>query len=377
MGKRGLGCKKRIRENAVKEREEEEYWKKVVHDKRQQEERVNKRQKGGDEGRGGKGDAQQGKVKKQSDQHPREPEQRAQPDQRKHSSSKASGRENKETKGTHVSQRTSDSRCWEVGLCPVKGRIMVAARDIEQGEVILEEEPLVAASWHSHRCIECHEPHGSSECRRVREKYPASVADNMEAIEAFLQGLESIEELDSARRFIKLLSKSSSDPAVMQHLKPCTAANLESCREAIGAIKKDKQAKGIIPSNVSDEDAARLLSILNTNSHELGEWGGSGLFLLGCLMEHSCLPNCNFSTYGTHLWVTALTSIKKGENLSIDYNDSTFEPTTVRRQLLKDSYDFLCECPRCNVLPDVMRAFLCPVKNCKGKDLEEIEEILE
>jgi hypothetical protein len=43
--------------------------------------------------------------------------------------------------------------------------------------------------------------------------------------------------------------------------------------------------------------AARVLAALNTNSHELEELGGSGLFRLACLFEHSCRPNCAFSTY--------------------------------------------------------------------------------
>lgn len=38
-----------------------------------------------------------------------------------------------------------------------------------------------------------------------------------------------------------------------------------------------------------------MLSVLNTNSHELEELGGSGLFPMACLMEHSCRPNCAFS----------------------------------------------------------------------------------
>jgi len=43
-----------------------------------------------------------------------------------------------------------------------------------------------------------------------------------------------------------------------------------------------------VPAEVNDEEAARLLAVLNTNSHELGEWGGSGFFPLACLSEHSC-----------------------------------------------------------------------------------------
>jgi hypothetical protein len=40
----------------------------------------------------------------------------------------------------------------------------------------------------------------------------------------------------------------------------------------------------------------RLLGILNNNQMELERYGGTGLFLNGCLCEHSCLPNCSYST---------------------------------------------------------------------------------
>lgn len=54
----------------------------------------------------------------------------------------------------------------------------------------------------------------------------------------------------------------------------------------------------ILPSKVSDQDAATILGVLNTNSHELGEWGGSGLYMKALLMEHDCRPNCSFTTHG-------------------------------------------------------------------------------
>jgi hypothetical protein len=55
----------------------------------------------------------------------------------------------------------------------------------------------------------------------------------------------------------------------------------------------------ILPGKVSDQDAATILGVLNTNSHELGEWGGSGLYMKALLMEHDCRPNCSFTTHGS------------------------------------------------------------------------------
>ena len=79
---------------------------------------------------------------------------------------------------------------WTMGKDPVKGRVMVATRDLTVGEIILIEKPLVAASWHEHRCLECHEPHASSTCKEVSNKYPKEVATKMEDIEQALGSID-------------------------------------------------------------------------------------------------------------------------------------------------------------------------------------------
>ncbi|KAH7460296.1 uncharacterized protein KRP23_14664 [Phytophthora ramorum] len=56
----------------------------------------------------------------------------------------------------------------------------------------------------------------------------------------------------------------------------------------------------------SDQQMATLIGVLSTNSHELGNRGGSGLFLSACRMEHNCLPNCSFTTFDSTLWMTAI-----------------------------------------------------------------------
>ena len=256
---------------------------------------------------------------------------------------------------------------WALGHDKVKGRVMVATRALAVGEVILDEQPLVAASWHAHRCIECHLPHASSTCPEVARNFPPAVAKAMDQIEQALGGIEGIDELDIARRLIKLLNIARQQPERAELTRPCTAHNMDKCRAVIAAIRAHKLARAILPAGVEDEEAARLLAVLNTNSHELAEWGGSGFFPLACLCEHSCQPNCAFNTSGTALWITVVRPVEKGSTLSIDYCDSTFEPTAERRDHLLQDYGFECLCARCTSLPDLTRAFLCPVDGCAGK----------
>jgi hypothetical protein len=141
--------------------------------------------------------------------------------------------------------------------------------------------------------------------------YSKEVAQNMEQIESALVEMDQIDELDSARRFIKALNLCRSSRSLIECTAPCTAHNLEACEATLAKIAKHKSARHLIPPGVTPREAARLLSVLNTNSHELSEWGGSGFFLLACLMEHSCAPNCTFNTHETALWVTVTEPVPK------------------------------------------------------------------
>jgi hypothetical protein len=262
-----------------------------------------------------------------------------------------------------------EGQAWTMGSDKVKGRIVIATRDLEVGEVILDDTPLVVASWHAHRCIECHELHASSKCQQVASKYPKDLAARMDEVEEALGTIDGFDELDVSRRLIKLLNLARLEPERAELTRPCTANNMEKCRTVIRDIRAHKVARLILPATVEDEEAARLLAVLNTNSHELGEWGGSGFFPLACLFEHNCAPNCAFNTYGTDLWVTVVRPVREGDALSIDYCDATFEPTAARRAYLLQDYGFECTCDRCIKQPDVCRAFCCPAGGgrCGGK----------
>jgi hypothetical protein len=113
-------------------------------------------------------------------------------------------------------------------------------------------------------------------------------------------------------------------------------------------------------------DAGLLLSILNTNSHELTDVRGSGVFLRASLMEHSCFPNCNFSTTKRDMQIIALRPIQPGDNLSIDYGDGWYRPVSARRAALLKSHGFRCFCAACTSRADKSRAFTCPTVDAQG-----------
>jgi hypothetical protein len=69
-----------------------------------------------------------------------------------------------------------DHTAYRISHDEVKGRILIATRDIEIGEVILEEEPLVCASSFEHRCLECHQNHDPASCAKACEAFSPKVA---------------------------------------------------------------------------------------------------------------------------------------------------------------------------------------------------------
>jgi SET domain len=114
-----------------------------------------------------------------------------------------------------------------------------------------------------------------------------------------------------------MLALQQQPQAALAPLQYLTAANLARCEAAVTTARKDFPK--LVPATVSTAAAARVLAVLNTNSHELEELEGSGLFLLACVMEHDCRPNCSFTTFGDTLYMTAVQRISAGDRISIDY----------------------------------------------------------
>ena len=109
---------------------------------------------------------------------------------------------------------------------------------------------------------------------------------------------------------------------------------------------------------------------------ELESLGGSGLFPGAAILEHSCMPNCSFTTTGGEgnvtgrpmVLITCVQEIRAGERLSIDYGELHYRPAAERRSFLLEKYGFECACSRCQQQPDFCRAFWCPSVACSSKE---------
>lgn len=258
-----------------------------------------------------------------------------------------------------------------------KGKIVRATRAFEAGDVIFSEQAFVFAPWSTDVCPDCEERKSDSDagtqcaCDRngaapTTPLYPAALVKDLarrDEVVHMMADVDGIAEVDRARCILRCLAMFERDASALNDVLLLTSANYERSLEAAKAVRA--QAPEAIPSGVSDAQLATLIGVLNTNSHELENLGGSGLFLSACRMEHNCSPNCSFTTYDAQLWMTAIKPIAEGDALSIDYGNFFYRPTEERMSSLLESYGFMCTCDACLVLPDVTRSFQCPVKSCK------------
>jgi len=288
-----------------------------------------------------------------------------------------------------------------------KGRYMINTVDLKVGELVFAESSLIHASWHDHICIECDQKHDSTQCQIVINNYPTQIRANLEQVVNTLADMSAIGEIDRARLFIKCLVRVLSQgpqSELLQALNSLAAVHLHKALSCISQMRQSPLLATLLPSFLDDNSIATILSVLNTNSHELPGYGGSGVFLLASRMEHNCRPNCTFAPIGNEVKIYCLENIPAGSPLCLDYLGSDcYRPTSERINRLKvptsstphihpiyyplshtrsaavaadiflfcftwqESYDFTCVCEACTVLPDLARVFVCPRRKCRKR----------
>jgi hypothetical protein len=97
-------------------------------------------------------------------------------------------------------------------------------------------------------------------------------------------------------------------------------------------------------------------SQINSNSHGLNrtnavnESMGFGLFPLGSIFNHSCLPNCTYINEGSQLVFRLLRPVREGEELCVNYTE-LYAARDERRVELHATKSFECRCRRCTLSP--------------------------
>lgn len=254
---------------------------------------------------------------------------------------------------------------------PDMGRVCVSQRNFDVGTVIFHERSLVCASDRLSRCYMCGTASGSEHppgCAKAMRRFGLNekLMSELDQKCASISQYEGFNTIDRARVWSKCMIMSQRGLAhSLAPLAELTAANLARCRASVEKVHD--LHPDLLPADMSIEEAARILAVLNTNSHQLEELDGSGLFLMACLVQHNCNPNCSFTTHGDHLWLTAIKPIALGDRLSIDYGNNYYSPVLERVSDLRATYEFECKCASCTSMPDKARCFKCPKVNCEGK----------
>ncbi|TRY61892.1 hypothetical protein TCAL_06674 [Tigriopus californicus] len=256
------------------------------------------------------------------------------------------------------------------------GRFIVASKDILPGEVIFEEEVVVAGPNQETIpiCLFCHEEvdceflcsscgypfcndHCLTNCDHELECQILSVAHNKEKKNVFRPSVINRESYHVILPLRLLLSQQKKPYGynmvnrLMDHNQERQKFPYweESQVKVVDLIRNAHDQGNEIP----EEKLHRIVGILEVNAYELYASatgaGFRGIFCVGSLLSHSCIANT------THMWsksppfvnkCIASVSIKQGTEICSKYVHPA-TGTWNRRQELKSGWFFECRCDRC------------------------------
>ncbi|CAK9098337.1 SET domain-containing protein SmydA-8 [Durusdinium trenchii] len=248
--------------------------------------------------------------------------------------------ENVEVINGYLQSRGSLVQC---ALTESKGRILVASRDFESGDVIYTEPPL--------HIIEEDE---NSELFRQLEQF-ALVHDLCYSARWCWCALNSLTAGDLEQ--LPLRCSLISEGLQRQLLWLCAPDENDSA--ALPAIQQLLLDLGMT-TDLTDK-FWRLLQVWKYNSFEYSDDPvASAIYLQASFHSHDCNPNSNWVA-DEQLVLRARRPIAAGEEVTISYlsDEELFEATMERRMRLRISKDFHCLCQRCSEHWDRSRGVRC------------------
>jgi len=275
---------------------------------------------------------------------------------------------------------------------PVIGRYMVATKDLAEGELILQESPMVIGPRQLTKpvCLGCHKviksakdcikcvrcnwpvcsakcqdaPVHDAECRATRaagSRIKVEVFDQTNMMYACITVLRALSLLDGSKKIWDDYVKFDS------HLQERIKTPMYSKVNKEKVVYFIHHYLGI--KRYSDLEILEACGRLDTNCYEIRTDGLNlrAMYRTACLLSHDCNPNTRHTFSPDHsinLYTTR--PIKKGETISATYTTSLW-PTHQRQEHLKVSKCFNCVCLRCRD-PTELGSYLSAIKcsRCKG-----------
>ncbi|CAE8609182.1 unnamed protein product [Polarella glacialis] len=263
--------------------------------------------------------------------------------------------------GVCLKERGGVVRC---SSAPGKGRILLAGRDFDPGELILEERPLhqVCESPDSScfQAIESLRQRNPREFRLDTLWYWLAVSSlTAEQLESGAapprEGLPPPVPEELQRRLLLLQGGESVD--------------ISAPSNGICLLTQELGLRGQHAPLLE-----RLLGAWTLNCFEHSEVPrGYATYFVPSFMSHACFPTAVWvmgGEGGDSFVLRARQKLSAGDEITISYLSEVdlLEDATFRRQHLSASKKFVCSCARCVPgTPDLSRGFHCPIQQCGGK----------
>ena len=248
---------------------------------------------------------------------------------------------------------------------PGVGRLLVAARDIDQGELIFTESCFAQGPNHNltnKTCLECLKetdnvcdkcgwpicdetcatgPSHSIECPTLTQ-----CRDNID--------MEAMREKDALYwpvSALRILLKCKDNPRSWSVIKRMISHTEEHQKREAWPLYYEHLVKMIrekcdLGAHFTEEDVEHVSGVIDVNSIRLLSHG-HGVYLKTSIMSHSCLSNTKtIMNEDLTVDVRAVVAIPRGAEITKSYV-STMETTQMRQQKLLAGWYFHCKCIRC------------------------------
>lgn len=318
---------------------------------------------------------------------------------------------------------TIESFAWRVDRDAVRGRMLRATRDLQEGESVLSERAYGNVVLSQHRatlcavCLCAADPDiCCDDCSKVffcsdacQEKLQDVHEKECGALEeADLAARKTSTDVDLLRLLIRILAARSLDTAdgkLRADEQGVVHASYAGVQDLVHVLDKEggawadhvrAGAKKILEDlpdecHLPVEEILVIAAQINENSYSMDALdekhlvAAVGLFPICGLINHSCQPNCTWSNAGDGIAeVRALRDIKEGDEITLSYIDIDKERAE-RRKELRETKHFDCQCGRCAAplsesVDRYLEGFCCPRCSvmASGKDylLAQVEDKL-
>ena len=273
------------------------------------------------------------------------------------------------------------------------GRFLRATKDIEEGELIFDESPMVVGpkqltvpvclGCHKEitsttpfiKCIRCNWPVCSQRCGDCPQHDPECRATRAAGARIKVEHFDQTNMMYACITVLRALSLKDGPAKIWDEYTKFDSHLQERMKTPIyNKVNKEKVCFFILHylniKRYSDLEILEACGKLDTNCFEIKQHGVNlrALYRLGSIMSHNCCPNTkhtfdranNISVYSTR-------KIAAGEVISATYTKSLYS-TMERLEHLNVSKCFMCECERCED-PTEFGSFLSAIKcsMCPGR----------